>query len=137
MFCRLPVLGLSVLGPKGQVVLALVPLDIEVHGLFELAVVHPYQVTSGVSYDGTTCRSLHERASGCEEEVPVIAPGIPLCDLWCRCFKINGMETLAGVYAMKAQVIGVERERGGPGYGNGGEKQQRLHDGRRQTIGLE
>lgn len=116
------------LRPKGQVVLPLIFLHVEIHSLFELVVVHPYQVTFCIKNDGATCRTLHQRPSRGEENVAVVAPGIPLCYLGCGRLKINGMEMLTRIHAIEAQVIGIEGKCSRPGHGKSCEKEKRSHD---------
>ena len=130
-------LGLLGLGPEGQVIFSLVFLHVQVHGLFPLVVVHPYQSAFGIKDDRTTCRARDHRASRGEEEAAVVATGIPLCDLGSRRLEIDGMEVLARIDAVKAEVPGVERECGGPGNGKSRKEQETPHNEIKRNLELE
>lgn len=98
------------LRPKSQVVLSFILLDVQIQSLLKLIVVHPHHVASRIQYNWTSRGAIYRRAPRGEEEIPIIAPVVPLGDLWFRRLIIDRMEMLTGIDTMKAQIIRVEGE---------------------------
>src|SRR6266542_2088362 len=92
--------------PKGQIILPLVCLHLEVHRLPK-SLLHPYQVAPCIQHYRP--RTWHHLSAGTEENVGAItiASIIPLCDFDRRRVEIKGNVALGWVDAIEAKIVRV------------------------------